>query len=74
MELDILWMCRRWDCLPEHGGYLDQDAVLMERMELLEVVYLLMKKWHAMEIKDVSQFSDAEKKLLLWLYQQEVEF
>lgn len=61
-------MCRRFNCLPESGGYLDQDAVLMERIVLLEEVYLLVKKWRAMEVKDFSQLSDAEKRLFGWLH------
>ena len=67
-------MCRRFNCLPEQGGYLDQDVMLMERMALLEVVYLLVKKWRAMETKDITQLSQAEKQLFKWLYKQKVEF
>ena len=28
-ELDILWRCHEFGCLPEVGGYLDQDVRLM---------------------------------------------
>ncbi|MGI6730464.1 MAG: hypothetical protein ACOX5F_00995 [Anaerovoracaceae bacterium] len=71
-ELEVLWMCRQFGCLPEGGGYLDQDARLMGRAVMCEEVYQLVKKWRGMAVKDLTQLNEAEKQLFKWLRKAKV--
>jgi hypothetical protein len=38
-ELELAQTCRRWNCLPNEGGLLDQPAGLMRRMTIAENIY-----------------------------------
>ena len=73
-ELEIWWKCQRFGCLPEAGGYLDQDAALMDRAVICEDVYHLVKKWRGMKQKDFTKLTDAERHLYKWLHQGKVIF
>ena len=65
-------MCRQFGCLPEGGGYLDQDARLMNRAVMCEEVYRLTKKWREMPVKDFGQLNEGEKNLFKWLRKAKV--
>lgn len=67
-------MCRQFNCLPESGGYLDQDARLMERTVVFEQVYLLVKKWRGLQTKDYGALTPMEQQLYLQLHKAKVEF
>ena len=43
-ELSLLWRCRQFSCLPEAGGYNDQDAPTMERAAAFDNVYSFIKR------------------------------
>jgi len=38
-ELEVGWLCQRWNTLPKAGGVLDQPAGLLDRMETALLVY-----------------------------------
>lgn len=60
--------------MPERGGYLDQDARLIDRAAICEAVYWLVKKWRGMAVKDFGQLNDEEKQLYKWLHKAKVVF
>jgi hypothetical protein len=72
-ELSIIWQCRRYGCLPDAGGYMDQDAVLMDKAAIYEDVYSLTKKWRGMKPKSFDGLSDGEKSLFKWLRELEID-
>ena len=42
-DLALAFSCRRWGCLPEAGGLLDQPAGLIRRMSIAENVYNVLR-------------------------------
>jgi len=72
-ELSIIWQCRRYNCLPDAGGYMDQDAAFMDKAAIYEDVYSLVKKWRTMKPKTFDGLSDGEKSLFKWLRKLEID-
>lgn len=67
-------MCRQFSCLPESGGYLDQDVQLMERAVVCDQVYLLVKKWRGMKTKTYQALTPMERELYKQLHDAKVDF
>lgn len=44
-ELRMAWMCKQWEALPDTGGVLDQDYVLLTRMSTLHAVYAAVSEY-----------------------------
>lgn len=73
-ELEIMWGCQRYGCLPEQGGYLDQDARLMALMATFDNVYTFVKSRQSKEKRDYAELSPAERALFDMLVDLGVKF
>lgn len=73
-ELSLMWQCRRFNCLPEAGGYNDQDAATMERGAIMESVYNFERRWRAMETRDFAKLDESDRRIFLMLKNLEVKF
>ena len=40
----MTWQCKRWGCLPDAGGYYDQEYVLMVDMATVDNIYNFVSK------------------------------
>ncbi len=69
-ELKIIWRCQRFGCLPDAGGYMDQDVELMDKGVLYEDVYNLTRKWRA--VRNVKELTAEEARLFKLLRDWEV--
>ena len=63
-ELLTAWQCERWRCLPEIGGYYDQDYYLMQRMASLSNVYNALNKLRNSRGTAIHNLTEAERKIL----------
>ena len=73
-ELSLMWQCRRFNCLPEAGGYHDQDVSTMERGAVMETVYNFERNWRAMEKRDYAALSESDRRIFMMLKDMEVKF
>jgi len=74
-ELEIIWGCQRYGCLPETGGYLDQDDRIMKVGTYYNKVYWLVKNWRSKDKPDLADLSETDRNLWLWLVKDlEVKF
>jgi len=67
-ELSLAWNCERYNCLPDAGGYLDQDYICMMRMNVYSNVYNIVAKWQTLNAKTIHTLSDSERLYLRRLH------
>lgn len=63
-ELRLSWSCEKYNCLPDAGGYLDQDFRLMHRMTVLSNVYNAYNTFRNAHGKDIHNLSEATRRVL----------
>ena len=66
-ELRLAWDCERWSALPDAGGVMDQDAMLMHRMAALSNVYAAVVRARNAQGKEIHQLTRQERRILKWL-------
>lgn len=75
-ELEIIWGCQQYGCLPDSGGYMDQDVTIMKRGTTYENIYAFIKRNRkgGKKAMDYAELSDADRKLFDWLRGLEIKF
>jgi len=73
-ELLLAWQCNRFGCLPEAGGYNDQDVIIMERMGVYDKIYNFEKRWRSMEKRDYATLSENDRAMFMLLKNQGIKF
>lgn len=63
-ELRMAWMCRSWNALPDTGAMLDQDYILIMRMQTLLNVYEAMSAMRGARGDDIHRLSPHHSKVL----------
>jgi len=63
-ELRLAWECERYRCLPESGGYMDQDYGLLTRMTVLANVYGAYAHYRNSIGAQIHSLSEAERRIL----------
>ena len=58
MELDILWECDQYHCLPYPGGLMDQPRWLMRRMRAARNICNAWRAWRARKIGEEGKFAE----------------
>ena len=73
-ELLLAWRCQQWTCLPEAGGYMEQDYITAYRMTAYLNIYNVLRHWQSLQGKDIHRLADGERKLLRWLKDEGIMF
>ena len=73
-ELSLIWACQRYGCLPDDGGYLDQDARLMNTASTLESVYGFVKRWRSKEKPNFADLDEHDRRVFYWLKDMGVKY
>ena len=73
-ELTLALACRSWGVLPDSGGYLDQDAGLMSRMNTYLNVYGAVSKWHNYTGDKIHLIPEHDRKILRTLMDEGIPF
>jgi len=64
-ELSLAWMCQSYPgSLPETGGILDQDFVLMTRMQSLSNIYNVVMRLRSLQGADIHKLTTAERRMI----------
>ena len=66
-ELEIAWQCKRWNCLPTAGGYLDQDYSLIARMSMLDNIHAFMVHLRSLVGDRIHTLTGPQRRLWRWL-------
>ena len=66
-ELSLAWDCQRWGTLPEAGGLLDQDYVLLGRMTAALNVYNTVSFVRSASGAEIHRLSGGQRALLKYL-------
>lgn len=66
-ELRLAWECERFHCLPDSGGYMDQDYKLMLLMATLSNVYSVYSRFRNAQGTQIHQLGNSERRILRWL-------
>lgn len=66
-ELRLAWECERFHCLPEEGGYMDQDYSMMLKMATLANVYGVYSRFRNAQGAQIHQLGSADRRILRWL-------
>ncbi len=66
-DLRIAWDCQRYHCLPDAGGYLDQDYRTMTRMTSLSNIYNAYAHYRNAQGSQIHGLSEGERRILRWL-------
>lgn len=72
-ELRLYWMSQRYGALPEPGGLLEQDAMLLERMTTLGTVYESVSHMRSLKGPEIHNMSPAAGRVIMWLEAQGIE-
>lgn len=70
MELQLFWMCRNYESLPDQGGVLDQDAKTMKVMGFLGYIHSTVQRIRGLEGAEISKLTPEEGELWSWLIKQ----
>jgi hypothetical protein len=62
-ELSVAWGCERWQVLPDAGGYMDQDYVLLSRMSALANVYNVIQRMKNLHGSRIHELTDNERRI-----------
>ena len=73
-ELQLYWMCRRYEALPEAGALMEQDAGLLSRMAILANVYDTIQRVRGLVGDDIHRMRPDDGRLLTWLDAIEVRY
>jgi hypothetical protein len=73
-ELRIAWNCKRWNCLPEAGGYLDQPYQLMRRMNYFDNVHGAVTRIKSLKGKAIHQLGEQDRLILRALMDKGIIF
>ena len=60
-------------CLPESGGYYDQDAHTMKQMNVLMNVYRVIERLHNLHGAAIHQLTEAERAVIRELMDQDIK-
>lgn len=63
-ELRLGWECDRFNCLPEAGGYLDQQYLQMFRITVLMNVYSAYSHYRNAHGAEIHNLSESERRIL----------
>lgn len=66
-ELRLYWQCQRFNCLPDAGPLLEQDAGLLNRMTVLGNIYDTVDRVKGLVGKEIHNMRPADGRLLAWL-------
>jgi hypothetical protein len=73
--LEIIWGCQRYGCLPENGGYLDQDYRLMRVGTVYDNVYSFIKRnRNGGKRINYADLSDSDRDMFDWLRGLEIRY
>lgn len=64
MELRVGWQCLRYNCLPETGAYLDQDATLIYRMTACLNIHSALSHYQGAMGAAIHMLDDDERRIL----------
>ena len=73
-ELSLMWQCRRFNCLPEAGGYNQQDEATMKRGAIMESIYNFETRWRSMKERDFAKLDEHDRRIFMMLKDMEVKF
>lgn len=63
-ELRLSWECEKYHCLPETGGYYDQEYNLMRRMVVASNIYTAYSRYRNAQGAQIHNLSDGERRIL----------
>jgi hypothetical protein len=63
-ELRLGWECERYSCLPDAGGYLEQDYELMIRMSSLANIHRAYSRYRNAQGTQIHNLSMADRMIL----------
>lgn len=66
-DLLLAMNCERWNCLPDAGGYFDQQYDVMYRMNICSNVYNVVRRWYSLRGAQIHSLSEQERLILRWL-------
>ena len=66
-ELILSWQCSRWACLPDTGGYFEQDYSIMRRMTTLANVYNALTKYRNAKGAQIHNLTESDRRILRFL-------
>ena len=69
-ELETAWQCKRWNCLPDAGGYLDQEYSLVMRMSMLDNVHSFMVYLRSLVGDRIHTLDGPARRLWRWLIEE----
>lgn len=72
VELVQAWDGERWHALPERGGLLDQDYVLMDRMSALSNVYRTVARLRNLKGEQIHSLTGGERAIIRILLDNEL--
>lgn len=58
-ELKLKWRCDRYRALPDAGGVRDQEAGLLERLELADRAFMTWSLWQSRQPGHEGEWSEA---------------
>lgn len=75
-ELYLLWQCEKFNCLPESGGYNDQDDPTMRRAGIFRTVYnfVARNRKGKKETINYADLSEDDQNIFNWLRELEIKF
>lgn len=66
-DLSLAWQCQRWGCLPDAGGLLDQDHVLLSRMTAALNVYNTLEQVRNSHGAEIHRLTSGQRTLIKYL-------
>ena len=73
-ELHLGWECQKWHCLPDAGGYLEQDYGLMVRISALSNIYAAYSAYRNAQGTQIHQLTEGARRILRQLKDMGVIF
>lgn len=62
--LQIAWNCQKWNCLPDSGGYLEQDYALMKNMTISLNIYNALSRLRNAKGAQIHSLTESDRKIL----------
>jgi hypothetical protein len=66
-DLRIAWDCQRYHCLPDAGGYLDQNYRTMLRMTILSNIYNAYAHYRNSQGAQIHTLGESDRRILRYL-------
>ena len=73
-ELRLSWECERYHCLPDGGGYFEQDYSLLTRMSVLSSVYSAYSRYRNAHGAQIHNLSEGDRRTLRYLKDEGIIF